>query len=211
MARDTSGGRQLSFLRATVLESLRLWPTTPMILRQTTREVEWDAGTMPANCGVLIFTPYFHRDGRRLPGADRFDPALWLDPHGQEPGRGEPGGQEDWAVVPFSAGPVRCPGRHLVLLLTSALLGHPAERHGFHRPEQPSTRPAAAPARNAGQLLAPVHRQAADGHRRGRPAVVLVVLQGTPGPAPTADGAGPGMPTPCGACPESFPLPFPWC
>lgn len=109
---DTSGGRRLSFLRAAVLESVRLWPTTPMILRQTTRATTWDPGTMPANCGVLIYVPYFHRDTRRLPLADRFDPALWL--------RGDD--QEDWGVVPFSAGPASCPGRHLVLLCTSVLL-----------------------------------------------------------------------------------------
>ena len=118
---DTSGGKHLPFLRATVLESLRLWPTTPMILRQTTRAVAWDTGTMPAKCGVLIYTPYFHRDGRRLPGADRFDPSLWL--------RGDD--QEDWGVVPFSAGPARCPGRHLVLLLTSALLSRLLQEHSF--------------------------------------------------------------------------------
>jgi cytochrome P450 len=111
---DSSGGKHLPFLRATVLESTRLWPTTPVILRQTTREVAWDTGTMPAKCGVMIFVPYFHRDGRRLPGADRFDPALWL--------RGDD--QEDWGVVPFSAGPVSCPGRQLALLLTSALLSN---------------------------------------------------------------------------------------
>jgi cytochrome P450 len=67
---------------------------------------------MPANCGVLIYVPYFHRDARRLPLADRFDPALWF----------RDDDQEDWGVVPFSAGPVSCPGRHLVLLCTSALL-----------------------------------------------------------------------------------------
>jgi cytochrome P450 len=112
IANDTTGGRHLPFLRAAVLESVRLWPTTPMILRQATRDVTWDTGTMPAKCGVMIFVPYFHRDSRRLPGADRFDPALWL----------RDTDQEDWGVVPFSAGPVSCPGRQLTLLLTSALL-----------------------------------------------------------------------------------------
>ncbi|GAB5077368.1 cytochrome P450 [Arthrobacter sp. AD-310] len=121
IAGDTSGGRRLPFLRATVLESVRLWPTTPMILRQTTREVTWDTGTMPARCGVLVFVPYFHRDTRRLPLADRFDPALWL--------RGDD--QEDWGVVPFSAGPVSCPGRQLVLLCTSALLASLLRENGF--------------------------------------------------------------------------------
>lgn len=56
--REITGNRgrreYLPWLRACVLESLRLWPTTPMVLRQTKREVEWDTATMPAKCGVLI-------------------------------------------------------------------------------------------------------------------------------------------------------------
>ena len=126
VAADESGGRNLPFLRACVLESLRLWPTTPMILRQTTREVAWDHGTMPARCGVLVFAPYFHRDTRRLPQADSFDPGLWLQ---QDSAR--PGVPEDWGVVPFSDGPVRCPGRQLVLLLTSALLARLLQDNTF--------------------------------------------------------------------------------
>ncbi|TLM72912.1 cytochrome P450 [Pseudarthrobacter sp. NamB4] len=114
---DTTGGRNLPFLRATVLETVRLWPNTPMILRQTTTEVTWDNGTMPAKCGLLIFAPYFHRDGRRLPQADTFDPGIWLQDDVVDVGA-----REDWGLVPFSAGPASCPGRHLVLLLTSALL-----------------------------------------------------------------------------------------
>lgn len=125
-ATDQSGGRNLPFLRACVLESLRLWPTTPMILRQTTREVAWENGTMPARCGVLVFAPYFHRDGRRLTQADSFDPSLWL----QHDDAGS-GGPEDWGVVPFSDGPVRCPGRQLVLLLTSALLARLLQDNTF--------------------------------------------------------------------------------
>ena len=112
-AGDTSGGRNLPFLRACVLESVRLWPTTPMVLRQTSRPVEWDNGTMPARCGVLVYVPYFHRDGRQ---ADSFDPGLWLQQDAM------PGDPESWGVVPFSDGPARCPGRQLVLLMTSALL-----------------------------------------------------------------------------------------
>ena len=135
---DTSGGRNLPFLRACVLESLRLWPTTPMILRQTSGQVSWDSGTMPARCGVLVFAPYFHRDGRRVPQADSFDPGRWL----QQPDAGS-GDPEAWGVVPFSEGPVRCPGRQLVLLLTSALLARLLRDNAFtlesHRlsPEQP--------------------------------------------------------------------------
>ena len=103
----------LPWLRACVLESLRLWPTTPMVLRQTTRDVAWDAGHMPARTGVLIYAPFFHRDERTVPNPDAYTPERWLNDD-----------DGDWALIPFSEGPAACPGRHLVLMLTSAFLSH---------------------------------------------------------------------------------------
>lgn len=103
---------ELPYLRACVLESLRLWPTTPMVLRQTTRETRWDQGMMPARTGVLIFAPFFHRDEARLPEANRFAPELWLRRRDTA----------DYPLIPFSGGPAICPGRNLVLLTSSAML-----------------------------------------------------------------------------------------
>jgi hypothetical protein len=34
----------MPYLRATVLESLRLWPTTPFLLRETTGATNWETG-----------------------------------------------------------------------------------------------------------------------------------------------------------------------
>ena len=104
----------LPWLRACVLESLRLWPTTPMVLRQATRDMAWDAGIMPAKCGVLIYAPFFHRDQRTVPHPDAYTPERWLNDDDDS----------DWALIPFSEGPAACPGRHLVLMLTSAFLSH---------------------------------------------------------------------------------------
>jgi cytochrome P450 len=111
-AQEGQARRDLPFLRACVLESLRLWPTTPMLLRQTTRPTSWEAGALPARTGMLIFAPFFHRDDRRLPEADRFAPELWLERQAQQ-GR---------LLIPFSGGPAICPGRNLVLLLGSLML-----------------------------------------------------------------------------------------
>lgn len=108
-----SGSEPLPLLRATALEALRLWPTTPLVLRETTQDVEWDSGVMPAGTGVVIFAPFFHRDDERLSYAHSFTPELWNDDEGPD----------DWPLIPFSRGPVVCPGRHLVLLLTSAMVG----------------------------------------------------------------------------------------
>lgn len=110
--RSDPARQHLPFLRATVLEAVRLWPTTPMILRQSTRATHWDNGTMPADTGVLVYAPFFHRDDQRLPHADLFTPELWLKERSDK----------DWPLVPFSEGAAGCPGRNLVLLLASSML-----------------------------------------------------------------------------------------
>lgn len=110
---DESRPHEMPYLRATVLESLRLWPTSPLILRETTRPTTWRNGMMAADTGLVIFAPFFHRDNERLPFADRFYPELWMNGEPERPTR---------ALIPFSEGPAVCPGRHLVLLLTTAML-----------------------------------------------------------------------------------------
>lgn len=102
----------LPFLRMCVLETLRLWPTTPVILRQTSEETAWEAGAMPANTGILIYPPYFHRDDRHLDFADRYVPEVWAEERTSA----------DWPLIPFSEGPAECPGQRLVLMLTSTML-----------------------------------------------------------------------------------------
>ncbi|AXB43763.1 cytochrome P450 [Amycolatopsis albispora] len=114
-------GPLLPYLRACELESVRLWPTTPMILRDSTEDTDWRGGTMPAGTTVLIFAPFFHRDEEELPFAHWFIPEIWLD------GRA----RQHPALVPFSAGPAECPGRNLVLLVTSTLLSALLERAEF--------------------------------------------------------------------------------
>lgn len=121
-------------LRSVVLESLRLWPTTPALLRQTTTTTSWRTGDLPERTGVLVFAPFFHRDESRLPQAHRLAPELWLDADGQE----DPRGAVDWPLVPFSAGPGMCPGRGVVLLTTSTLLAALAQQEW--RPAVPRLR-----------------------------------------------------------------------
>ena len=111
-ARDRTSRSDLTFLRACVVDTLRLYPTTPMVLRQGTRQTEWKAGVLPAGTGFLIYAPFFHRDDQRMPAADRFDPDRWLR---KDPAEASP-------LIPFSAGPAACPARQLVPMLASAML-----------------------------------------------------------------------------------------
>jgi cytochrome P450 len=83
-----------------------------MVMRETTRSTEWESGMMPARTSIMIYAPFFHRDDRRLAFADRFAPDVWL--------AGE--SASDWPLIPFSRGPVVCPGQNLVLLIASTAM-----------------------------------------------------------------------------------------
>lgn len=100
------------FLRACLLESLRLWPTTMIVHRKSTAETAWDNGVLPAGLSVLLFAPYFNRNDRSNPNAHAFAPEMWMDAPGSS----------RLPFIPFSAGPGVCPGRHIVLLVGSAML-----------------------------------------------------------------------------------------
>lgn len=112
------GRARLPFLRNCILESLRLWPTTPVILRESTQETHWRTGVMPANTSIILFSPFFHRDDQNLPYAHAFAPDVWVDRADDDP----------WPLVPFSGGPGICPARHLVPMLGAATLAAILER-----------------------------------------------------------------------------------
>ncbi|HEY3752073.1 MAG TPA: cytochrome P450 [Pseudonocardiaceae bacterium] len=130
---DLSGPQVLPVLRAALSEALRLWPTTPAILRDSTVDTDWYGTSVPAGTAFVVFTPFFHRDDTTLPFAHDFVPDIWLD------GRAS----ELPALVPFSAGPAECPGRNLVLLTMSALLAALLEQHRFRLLSGPSLDPGA--------------------------------------------------------------------
>ena len=121
---EVGGGAAQSFLRACFMESVRLWPTAPAILRETTREVSIDGARIPDRTSLLIYAPFFHRDDENLPQAHRFAPELWVD--ARPPG--------SWPLVPFSDGPATCPAHHLVPMLGSAMLASVLRRRRVSLP-----------------------------------------------------------------------------
>lgn len=107
-----SGQIDLPYLGAGFLEAVRLWPTTPVILRETVRQAACGDVALEPGSGVVMYAPFFHRDDERLECANCFTPDLWL---GRDPGEVSP-------FIPFSAGSAVCPGRHLVTLVGAAWL-----------------------------------------------------------------------------------------
>jgi cytochrome P450 len=112
-----------------VLEAVRLWPTTPVILRETTSATELGGATLRRGTLVLICSAFFHRDGERHTWADDFTPRLWS---GEDPRA---------ALVPFSGGPAVCAGQDLVLFLTSTFLAGLLDGQEIRQTSRPTIRP----------------------------------------------------------------------
>jgi cytochrome P450 len=101
-----------AYMDACLHEAMRLWPTTPMLSRETTRAVDWDGVTVPADTQLVIVNSFNHRDRSRHEFADRFAPEEWI----------VGGAADDWSFNHFSHGPQGCPGLVLSLLVGRTVL-----------------------------------------------------------------------------------------
>jgi cytochrome P450 len=110
-AGTVAGLADLAFVRACMLDSVRLWPAAAVLVRVTSGETEWYGEMLPAGARVLIPVVAQHR-ARRLPQANRFDPDQWLDGSADA----------DWQMNVFSRGGAQCAGRNLALVLGTASL-----------------------------------------------------------------------------------------
>ncbi|MFI5695290.1 cytochrome P450 [Kribbella sp. NPDC051586] len=118
-ARHPDASPLLAHAGAAVQESLRLWPTTLVVLRESRAGTVWRDRAAPAGTEFAIVSSVFHRDDKALDFANSFEPGIWLDGRADGP----------WPIIPFSAGPAECPGRNVVLLATSTAVSHVAANY----------------------------------------------------------------------------------
>jgi cytochrome P450 len=116
-----AGVAGLAYLRACLEEAMRLWPTTPLLSRETLEETSWNGHTVPAGTQVLIVNTFNHRDRDSHEFADRFAPEAWT----------EGDAAEDWSFNHFSHGPQGCPGAGLALFVGVAVLAELLSRRRF--------------------------------------------------------------------------------
>ena len=134
-ARSEIGGRDLSdpavvdglsLVEGVLQEAMRLWPTTPLLARETKCPVHLAGEQLDEGTQVMILNTFNHRDTESIPDADRLVPERWTD-----------GRERDPRFNHLSGGSQYCPGIPLVLLIGKACLGRWVERHDLTL-EEPS-------------------------------------------------------------------------
>lgn len=100
--------RRLKYLEQCIKETLRLYPSVPMISRTLTEDAKLGKYTIPAGCGVLISPFATHRLPGIYPDPEKFDPDRFLVDRVES--------RHQFAFIPFSAGPRNCIGHKFALI-----------------------------------------------------------------------------------------------
>jgi cytochrome P450 len=128
---DTStpaGIAELTYLQACLDETMRLWPTTMMLVREALADDTLNGERIPAGIQVIIHNGFNHRNPDTVAEPDRFLPERWAH------------GQHDYRFNFMSNGPQSCVGRRLALFLGKSVLGE-ALKNATFRLESPNIRP----------------------------------------------------------------------
>ncbi|KAL6446196.1 hypothetical protein ACFW04_001078 [Cataglyphis niger] len=105
---------QLKYLDRIIKETLRLFPSVPMITRKLTKDIKMDGYTLPKGVTVILAINLLHKN-----------PEVWSDPNKFDPDRFLPDNSKyrnPYAYVPFSAGPRNCIGQRFALLEEKTIL-----------------------------------------------------------------------------------------
>jgi cytochrome P450 len=109
----------MRYLEGCLEEAMRLWPTTPLLARETTREVTLAGERLEEGTQLMLLNVFNHRDPDHVEGADRMVPERWS------------GGERDYRFNHLSNGSQDCPGGALVLLLGKAVLAQTLSRYSL--------------------------------------------------------------------------------
>jgi cytochrome P450 len=107
---DPSSIDGAKYLEGCLHEAMRLWPTTPLLARETTGPTPLSGERLDSGTQVMLLNVFNHRDADHVEGADRLMPERWqVEPR-------------DYRFNHLSNGSQDCPGGPLVLLLGKAAI-----------------------------------------------------------------------------------------
>jgi cytochrome P450 len=107
---DPAAIDRLRYLEGCFQEAMRLWPTTPLLAREITRETTLAGERLAQGTQVMMLNVFNHRDPDHVESADAVKPERWAT------------GERDYRFNHLSNGAQGCPGGALVLLLGKAVI-----------------------------------------------------------------------------------------
>ncbi|XP_054919112.1 cytochrome P450 4V2-like [Dermacentor andersoni] len=108
--------KEMKFLECCIKESLRLFPSVPIIGREIYKEFCINGRVVPEGSIVIIFSYMLHRDPKTFPQPEEFRPERFLPENTL--------GRHPFAYVPFSAGPRNCIGQRFALMEEKIVLSN---------------------------------------------------------------------------------------
>ncbi|XP_060524522.1 cytochrome P450 4c3-like [Cylas formicarius] len=106
--------QELQYMERCIKESLRLYPSVPLIVRKTEEDIETRVGIIPKGSEVFVHIYDLHRNPDVWPDPEKFDPDRFLLDNCKT--------RHPYAYIPFSAGPRNCVGQKFAVLEMKAAL-----------------------------------------------------------------------------------------
>jgi cytochrome P450 len=115
---------RLRFTGATLVETMRIYPPSWTIGRESLEPFEIGGYAFPAGVTIFISQWVIHRDARHYDDPDRFRPDRWLGGLQQTLPR--------FAYMPFGGGPRVCIGQHFAMMEAVLMLATIVRRFRIH-------------------------------------------------------------------------------
>ncbi|XP_055372835.1 cytochrome P450 4e2-like [Condylostylus longicornis] len=106
--------QEMKYLELVIKESLRMYPSVPIILRRVTEPLYLDGKLIPVGTEIAIHIFAMGYSEQNYKNPYKFDPERFLDRNETNP----------FEYVPFSAGPRNCIGQKFAMLEMKSLLSH---------------------------------------------------------------------------------------
>ena len=110
----------MRLLEGCLHEAMRLWPTTPLLAREVTRDVDLGGAKLAEGTQVMMLNVFNHRAPEGVTDANRMVPERWTG-----------GAPTEYRFNHLSNGTQDCPGGPLVLLLGKAVLARMLDEYSL--------------------------------------------------------------------------------